>query len=182
MRQLGSVGSRITLFFYFDYKRQGEEDPVKFLQTLLHQLLARSPPIPPQASEILNRIVTNNEMPSWDELRNVFMSICNASGNVFLILDALDECDEAVSRGPVIRILNDLKKSKARLLVTSRQFAPDINQLLESCDTIQVEAATSDIRAYLLDRIYDSPRASRLMDDSLRDEVVSSILAKSQGM
>jgi len=155
---------------------------LKVLQTLFHQLLAKSLSIPTHISARLSDAAKLKEFLSWDELKAAFIKLCDASSTIYLVFDALDECEERNNRAPVIQFLNDLKTSKARILVTSRQFAPDIDSLLKDCDKITVEAAASDIRAYLVDQIARSPRAVRLMDWPLRETVVNDIMSKSQGM
>jgi len=182
LKQCRAMGFHATLFFYFEYSRQGEEGPITFLQTLLHQLVSRSPFIPPDISKLLTEAYKRRELLSWDELKAAFIGLCEASSKVFLVLDALDECDETSNRQPVIQLLEALKRSKVRILITSRRFAPDIDQLLGHCCNIMVQTADSDIRAYIVNQIARSPRASRLMSEALRDSVISSTLAKSQGM
>lgn len=155
---------------------------MKVLQTLFHQLLVKSRSISADVSGMLSRAARQKELLSWDELKAAFVGQCNASGTVYLVLDALDECDERTNRAPMIRLLDELKKCTARVLITSRQFAPDIDRLLQDCDAITIEAAASDVRAYLVDHIARSPRAARLMDEALKERVIGDILSKSQGM
>lgn len=183
LTRFGTETPHVTLFFYFEYKRQAEEDPLKVLQTLFHQLLVKSRSTSADVSGMLSRAARQKELLSWDELKAAFVGQCNASGGtVYLVLDALDECDERTNRAPMIRLLDELKKCSARILITSRQFAPDIDRLLSDCDTITIEAAASDVRAYLVDHIARSPRAARLMDEALKERVIGDILSKSQGM
>jgi hypothetical protein len=78
--------------------------------------------------------------------------------------------------------MKDIQRSKARLLVTSRPYPADIDELLGRCTQILIEASDSDIRTYTLDRIDRTPQVSRILDTELRDAIMQSVASKSHGM
>ncbi|KAF4624343.1 hypothetical protein G7Y89_g13827 [Cudoniella acicularis] len=170
------------LYFYFDYRRQSDQTPLKILQTLLRQLLSTFPRLPPGIPELLPEAVRRGGLPGWAKLLAILVELCKKSKNVFIVFDALDECDQHANRGPVIELLKALIKSDARLLVASRPYPPDVEALLRDHSTIPVEASDSDIRAYLLNEIARSPTASKIIDAELREEIIKSVVSKSQGM
>jgi hypothetical protein len=172
-----------VLYFYFDYKKQSDQTPLKFLQTLLHRLLSMHSHIPPEAKEMFDNLRRGKGLPSWKDMKTVFIDLCNNStSRLFIVFDALDECDAAANRGPVVELINDIKKSHARVVVTSRPYPPDIDKLFGDCPQILVEASDSDIRAFVLDQIAHSDQMSTIIGQNLREKIVTSILAKSQGM
>jgi hypothetical protein len=138
--------------------------------------------VPEEALELSQSVKKREDLPSWNVLTSVFLDICNRSRDVFIVLDALDECDRVANRGPIVDFIRDIKRSKARLVVTSRPYPADIDDLLGRCRQIIVEASDSDIRAYILDRIARTPQISNIIDTELRVEIVQSIASKSQGM
>jgi hypothetical protein len=171
------------LYFYFDYKRQSEQTPLRIVVTLLRQLLSNRSAIPGPAIDLYKRLESHQELPGWHDLRKTFVNLCSDSGSTLVIVfDALDECDEMTHRPLIIELLEDLISSEAKVLITSRSYPPDINHLLRKCTKITVEASSLDIRAFLLDKIAKSARIARIIDPSLREEIVKSLLAKSQGM
>ncbi|KAF2180392.1 hypothetical protein K469DRAFT_278267 [Zopfia rhizophila CBS 207.26] len=111
-----------VLYFYFDYREQSEQTPFKILQTLLRQLLSTYSHVPSEASseaaELQQRILKKQGLPGWQDLKTLFIDLCGLS-EVFIILDALDECDAIDNRRPIIELIQDIKNSGARLLVTS---------------------------------------------------------------
>lgn len=171
-----------VLYFYFDYKLQSEQTRLKFIQTLLHQLLSAFSQVPPEALELFKAVAMRKDLPGWKELMSIFLDICNHSRDVFIVLDALDECDKVENRGPITSFIKEIKRSKARLLVTSRPYPADIDELLGCCTQIPIEASDSDIRAYILDRIDRTPQVSRIIDTELRDVIIQSVASKSHGM
>jgi len=172
-----------VLYFYFDYKKQSDQTSLKFLQTLLHQLLCTHSHIPEEAETMFDDIRKGKGLPSWKDMKSVFIDLCNANtSRLFIVFDALDECDASANRGPVVELINDIKKSRARLVVTSRPYPPDIDRLFGDCPQILVEASDSDIRAFVLDQIAQSDHMSMIIGGSLKEKIVTSIMAKSQGM
>jgi hypothetical protein len=118
----------------------------------------------------------------------LFISLCNSRSPVFIILDALDECDAAENRAPILELIKALKLSRAQTLITSRPYPADVHKLLGDCPQVLVEASDKDIENYVLqqiqERIDSDDEMKEMFDDdpALRPEIVKGILAKSQGM
>jgi len=121
-------------------------------------------------------------LPGWADLTTLFISLCNSTHPVFIVLDALDECDAMSNRGPILELIRNIMTSRTQLLITSRPYPPDVGELLGDCPQVLVEASDKDIKAYLLDQINSNVQVNGMVDDSLRREIVESILDKSQGM
>ena len=182
LEDLSKHTNSVVVYFYFDYKLQAEQTPFKVLSTLVYQLLSTYSQVPSEALELYHRISKGKDLPGWHDLKAIFFSLCNDSRDIFIVFDALDECDAISNRAPITDLIRDIKKSRARLLVTSRPYPPDIDELLGDCGHILVEASDSDIRAYVLDQIARSAHSSKIIDDALKEEIAVSIIAKSQGM
>lgn len=183
LHEFAASQNSIVLFMYFDYKLQSEQTPLKFIQTILRQLLSSFSKVPPEAEKLYQTVCQNRkDLPGWAELKAIFFDLCDQSREVFIVLDALDECDKEANRGPVVEFINDVKKSKAKLLVTSRPYPADIDELLGLCSQILIEASENDIRAYILDRISRSTQIAKLIDATLKEDIVKSVTLKSQGM
>jgi hypothetical protein len=156
---------------------------LKIIQTLLRQLLSRFAQLPTDIPGLEPKEFRRGELPAWKELVAILVNLCKKLKNVFIVFDALDECDQHSNRGPVIEALKELiKKSDVRLLVASRPHPLDVKALLCDYSTITIEASDSDIRAYLLNEIAESPTAFKIIDAGLREEVIKSIMLKAQGM
>lgn len=173
----------IVLYFYFDYKKQGDQTPFKVLQTLFHQILSTYSSLPPEIVELAEDVAKGKGLRSWDKLKKLFVELCNsATAPVFIVLDALDECDAVANRGPILELIKELKTSRANVMITSRPYPHDVNDLLGNCPQVLVEASDKDIEAYVLGQIDTNLVMGDLIDDELRKEIVTAILEKSQGM
>ena len=180
--EVSQVAEGLVLYFYFDYKKQGDQTPLKVLQTLLHQILSTYSSIPREATKLAEDLAKGRGLPSWIDLMTLFISLCNSRSPIFIVLDALDECDAAANRTPILELIQALKSSRAQLLITSRPYPPDVNKVLGNCPQVLVEASEKDIQAYVLGQIDSDVQMKEIIDDSLKREIVKCILQKSQGM
>jgi hypothetical protein len=182
LHKFTAQSNRRVVYFYFDYKLQTDQTPLNFIQTLLHQLLSTFSYVPIQAMELSHAIEKRKELPGWDELTSVFLRICNDTQDVLIVLDALDECDKAANRGPIVKFIQDITGSKARLMVTSRPYPADVAEVLGSCPQLVIEASDSDIKTYVRDRIAGNPQMARMIDNGLKDKILNAITSRSDGM
>lgn len=152
------------------------------LTCLLRQLLSKHRTIPEAAWTLHAELEENGCLPNWEVLVSVFVHwLCSASGEVFLVLDALDECDEDLNRGPILNFLGRLMRSSVRIFITSRPHSPDINEKFTPCQQITIEATEADVRAFLYSRIAESRRMALIIHDTLREEIVQSTTEKACG-
>ncbi len=174
----------VVLFFYFDYSKQVDQTPLRVLQTLLHQLLSTHSHIPPLAREVAEDLMLGKPLPSFDDMKDLFVKLCGSGPPVFIVLDALDECDAVDNRKPILKLIESIKTSPARLLVTSRPYPPDVDEVLGDCPQVLVEASDKDIEKYVLEQIEGNVEMRRMLQDrdDLKQMIVKSILNKSQGM
>lgn len=118
----------------------------------------------------------------WDDLVRVFGRICaNKKARVFIVLDALDECPSESNRKLVLALIRKSSAKGARICVTGRDFAADIHAELENKAQIPVMTDQDDVRN-TLDMKMKERRITRKITKSLREEIIRTILEKSQGM
>jgi hypothetical protein len=171
------------VYFYFDYGQQSEQTPFQLVACLLKQVLSSLSGVPGAAGSFYKRLKEGKGLPSWEELTQTFVKICSELEDLFLVLDALDESDENTNRQPILfGVLDHLIRCPARLFVTSRSHCLDINSTLEGCPQIIVEAADSDVRVFVDRKIQESRRMSVIINGALREEIVQTIVDKSQGV
>jgi hypothetical protein len=150
---------------------------------LLKQILTTYSRVPSSAASLFQRIQRGKGLPSLENLIEILVDICAESDELFLVLDALDECDENINRRPILSLLERLVQSAAgRLFITSRSYSPDINLTLRDCAQITIEATDSDVRAFLHAKIRDCKRMSKIINETLREETVQVIVKNSEGM
>jgi len=110
------------------------------------------------------------------------MGLSNYS-RAFLIVDALDECDEG--NGTRSRLINVLLRlpTTTYLMVTSRHLQNIETQLNLSC-RLQIRANDADVRTYLEKQIQREARLRRHVqaDPYLRQAILDEVVNAARGM
>jgi len=134
-------------FFYCEHDNPKKHDPRSLLATLLHQVLRQLPAGPWDGLEL-------DPFSTTHTLENLCSSLKTACDHlertrpVFLVIDALDECDPA-TREELLPLLISLGHD-SRLLLTSRN-EEDIWNALKSFPLIAItdQDVKNDIRQYV---------------------------------
>jgi hypothetical protein len=170
-------------FVYCDYKDKAEQTNVSLIASLLRQLVEQCPDIPGDLRKSYKQYNQRKIRLKSQEYAKLLRSVVASFSRAFIVIDALDECDEINgSRSRLISDMNSLPSS-TQLLCTSR-FLPDLERQFESCPRIEIRASEGDVKTYLISRIEQESRLSRHVasDPSLKGKIVSTIVRKVEGM
>jgi hypothetical protein len=164
-------------FVYFDYKEQEKQTSTNIAANLLKQLITTSLHESTPCSDLLETMKARFEsgrLGGIRELGNLIIDwIDRIPGSVFLVFDALDECENTTTQHQLLKFISQLRRSNARILVTSRQSAPP--QWIT--ENITIRANDSDIETFVRAGL-----ESRRIAPSLTDEIVRAIILNAQGM
>lgn len=116
------------------------------------------------------------------ELMQILKLVGVTFDRVFIIIDALDECDGKRHRKEILRILKNLEIAPFSLFVTSRPHPQDIKQHFENATRIHVEASEKDLRTFCSRMIDENENINELVDEALREDILSTISRNAQGM
>ncbi|KAI1113474.1 hypothetical protein F5Y14DRAFT_441857 [Nemania sp. NC0429] len=168
-------------YVYCNYKRQDEQTVEHLLSSLLKQLAQSQPSLPHSLKELCNRHAKRTR-PSLDEITSAFESIALQNSRVFIVVDALDECQGLNRcRTSFLSTLFSLQmKTGVNILATSR-IIPEIMGEFKNSPLKEIRAPDDDIRRYLRSRLPELPKF--VMDQcSLRDDITTSITEAASGM
>ena len=143
----------------------------------------------PEALELLySSCGDGTRQPTLETLLTTFRQMAQNFGAVFVILDALDECNERPE------LLLDIKKivgwglPQLHVLVTSRR-EKDIEEAMQdlSCDLpkicIQSEVVNHDIRKYVRERLQNDLTLKRWRKNTkIKEEIENELMNKANGM
>jgi Cdc6-like AAA superfamily ATPase len=137
-------------YIYCNFRRQEEQNVDNLLASLLKQLSESQPSLPVTVKELYDRHKTKRTRPSLDEISRSLQAVTTLYSRVFLIVDALDECQ--VSDGRRQRFLAGLfslyTKCGANLFVTSRPIS-SIEKEFKGNPMLEIRANDKDVRRYL---------------------------------
>jgi hypothetical protein len=163
---------------YLNYKEQIEQTIPNLISSLLKQIVQDQP----QTSDTIRAFYSHHKdrstRPILDQLVKALQQEIATYFKVFIVVDALDECENLETRSKLLRTLRSFTKiGTVRLMVTSRDL-PSITQEVDSIKRIDIRADDKDIERYLKDRIATGPQhLSRLKED-----IVSHIVQNAAGM
>ncbi|KAF3261587.1 hypothetical protein TWF192_008053 [Orbilia oligospora] len=187
---LKQIYSGQLLYFYFDYKDVDKQSLEGMLRGLINQLYYRSR----RNSGVLESLFTSHhygeDQPSCQSLRTTFLSMAEKTGEIWLVLDALDECNRE-KRKELMLWINEINASSEErnihLLITSRPEA-DIESevrkyIAESCIiSVGSELISEDINAYIRFRVAGDAEFSRWKSRVEQTEIEDVLAKKANGM
>jgi Cdc6-like AAA superfamily ATPase len=188
-----SLSSRTLLYFYFDFNDNRKQTLDSTIRSLISQLYHLSDVNFKLLESLFSSCEAGRHQPSCESLHKVLLQIIEEVKEVWIVLDALDEC--RTRRGPptegLLSWLKDLLNSEQRnihLLVTSRpeqDIKSAISELACNDDiiSIQSELISDDIHAYVHTRVREDDGLKRWRSKpKIQDEIVTVLTAKAGGM
>ncbi|KAN0102723.1 hypothetical protein V8E51_011036 [Hyaloscypha variabilis] len=175
-------GNTSIAYLYCNYQRQHEQNLEDLFTSLLKQFVQEQPSIPESVKTLYNRHKDKRTRPLLDEILGILEKVAITYSRVFIIVDALDECQ--ISHGYRQRFLSGLfnlqAKSGANLFATSRPIS-SIEKVFEGKSKLEIRATEDDIRRYLEGHMIRLPGfvAQSL---ELQEEIKKDIVKAVEGM
>jgi hypothetical protein len=166
-----------VVFIYFNHK----ENPsaVDLLGSLLMQLLQQGTIISAAVCDLYAKHYERNTRPSIAELSDLLVSESRTVSKVYMVVDALDECPtETNTKDKVLAALQ--RVPNFHLLVTSRPhvvISENINAV-----SLPIRADNCDIHAFISSRLRENANLKRYVKEDFKEELVSKVIKKSDGM
>lgn len=170
-------------YFYFDYKERGNQTPILVLASLVKQLGYQIPCLPQKISKLYADLEHKGERPNLEELLIVLLSIFVSFKRVFIIFDALDECNQKGQRDRLLPLFHRLGEGGANLFITSRYYPEDIQVSFKDVPRIEIIASGQDIKSYILQKLEENPQVKRLAEKAgCEDRIISKLTERANGM
>ncbi|KAI0445621.1 hypothetical protein F4803DRAFT_120273 [Xylaria telfairii] len=169
-------------YVYCNYKHHNEQTVENLLSSLLKQLALGLPILPDSLRQTHDRHGAEQTRPSLDEIFKAIESVASRISRVFIVVDALDECQtsENCRSRFLSKILELQTKHRVNVLVTSRPI-PEVEEQFKDTASIKIRATEDDIHQYL--RGHFSELGGFLVDRSdLRDKITTSVAKAADGM
>lgn len=150
---------------------------------LIKQLVTQLPYLPQEVRELYDLHEKHNTYPQNADLIQVFVHIVSGFSKVFIVIDAIDECQDENDRNIFLLIIQNIKEH-AHLFVTSRPIA-SIEEYFKNDLHEEIKATDEDIMAYVKSEI-SSESFILSTEISSRPElemhIVEKIVSKAKGM
>ena len=164
------------------YKEEELHTPQNMIGSLLKQIIQHTKELNEDTRKLYANGQQKGARPELNELTRIVIKQAQNFSDVFLVVDALDECSELEMRRS--KLLNEIEKlpSNVRMLFTSRHFHK-LHERFKNVPHIDIRATNEDIKRYVAAR-FDTEMclAGRAISNTLKDEIIDTVVAKSQGM
>lgn len=172
------TGCSFGIFYnYIDYKDPENQTGLRISSNLLKQLLARERFAPPSLEPLYQKWSQDSLRPESGAIREIFLASMRRYTSVYILLDALDEC-EFENQNDLFVLIQQCLEFDARVLVTSRPHLPMLERLFERSATLDIVASEDNIERFLrckLEPIYH-------IASSLKEKIIEKLLSIGRGM
>jgi hypothetical protein len=144
-------------YIYCNFRRKDDQKTDDLLASLLKQLAQGQSSLPDNVKDLYDRHKIKRTRPSLDETLRYLHSVAAIYSRVFIVVDALDECqvyDNCRSRF-LSEIFNLQVKYGTSIFPTSR-YIPEITEKFNGSTLLEIRARDEDVRKYLDGRISQS--------------------------
>ncbi|KAL2144486.1 hypothetical protein VTI28DRAFT_9061 [Corynascus sepedonium] len=132
-------------YIYCNFRRQTNQKVEDLLSNLIGQLSQNQSSLP-ECLKSLSDKYKDRTRPSFDELSRALQTVANQFSRVFIVIDALDECQ--LSDGSRSKFLTEIfalqSKTGASIFVTSR-FILDVSERFKDNLSLEIRAQPEDV-------------------------------------
>ena len=171
-------------YFYFDFREAEKQSSAKAIRTLLFQFALRNHDCLQGLEELHRKCQHGAQQPAEAELRLLLTSVIACIEHKYIVLDALDECED---REDLLIFLDELvnaKQQSIHILATSRHVR-DIEEQLNPIATqninIQSTVVDKDIRLFVHDKLTTDPKLKK-WSAAVHEEITAVMMKKAGGM
>jgi hypothetical protein len=164
-------------YVYCNYKAREEQDVSSLLAAILTQLVQSRLSTVDHIERLYQKHVDRGTKPSLDEIYSALRDVLAHYPSVYLVIDAVDECQEGTRRQFLAK-LRDLQKIwDIRLMATSR-FIPDIEDAFRKARRLEVQANREDIKRFVVGQTYRLPaciQRSTALQEMVQEKIVDAV-------
>lgn len=178
-----SSSSQVLLYFYFTFRDTDKQSLDSMLRSLISQLCHAKP----RTQGSLDGIFKGNQQPTTKSLKSVLDDMIRQIGEVWIVIDALDE---SRTEQDLLKWISGVIGSKpdTKIIVTARDVI-DIRSIFrqwarqEDMISIQHDDVDGDIRTYIRSRLRGDAELKRWHSRlDVQEEIEKKLMDKANGM
>jgi len=173
-----------VLYFYFDFQDQQKQRTQNLVKHLIVQLSDQIRVTAKVAEGLYNSHSRSSTIPMTEELTGVFQRMIERSPTTYIVIDALDECQERHSLLGFLVEMQSWNQDNLHIFVTSRRET-DIEDSLGATATHRIPLEESvvdgDILIYVEHQLQFDAKLSKWPEDS-RKEIKMALSNGAKGM
>jgi ankyrin repeat domain-containing protein 50 len=174
----------VVAYFYFDFNDKGKQIVGDLLGSLIAQLAAQLTELPQGLDALYLKSQSGQHRPNVNDLLVVLKEVTVGPHQVYVAIDALDECTEREELLQMIEHATSWKSGNLHLITTSRRER-DLEEVLQglvtSCICIQNAAVDADIERHVSERLTQDFRL-RKWSLAVREDIKATLVRGANGM
>ena len=168
--------------FYFNYQDRRKQSAELVLASLLRQLAMLKTELPTPILELRRKMESQQRDFQQHDLEQAILFMCADFDQIFIVIDALDECDNDYRKDLLLVLARLKKNSSVRICLTSRPHTgQEIARKLGAPLRVEIGATDSDLKVYLSSKIDDSDNID-IIDEEFKEEIISKVIQAAQKM
>ncbi len=178
----------IVLYFYFDFSDVEKQRHEKMIRSLVMQLSSHCSSTPQALESLYSSCMDGERQPLYDSLLETLRQMIGRCEEMYIIMDALDECLDRQELLASIQELFGWKFENLHILATSRMekdieesMAPFNDNRGKIC--IRSMLVDNDIRTYVRGRLQTDPTLKRWQKQpKVQQEIEDTLMDQADGM
>lgn len=168
-------------YLYCNFQRHSEQRLEDLLSSLLRQLVQQQCSIPDGVRALYEKHKGKRTRPVLDEIVKELHSVTAMYSRIFILIDALDECQatDGCRTNLLSEIFNLQAKSGANIFATSR-INDEIAKLFDRSICLEIRATNEDVKIYLKGQM--QRLQSDILDKDIQQMIESEIIRAVDGM
>jgi hypothetical protein len=167
-------------YIYCSFQQQDVQKIDNLMASLLKQLAQGQSSLPDSVKDLYDRHKVKLTRPSLDEISRSLQSVAVLYSRVFIVVDALDECQVSDScRSRFLSEIFDLQVICGTNIFATSRFIPKITEKFNRSTLLEIRAQDEDVQKYLDGRISQSE--SKILK-TYREEIKAEITKAVDGM
>jgi hypothetical protein len=164
-------------YVYCNYKAREEQDVSSLLAAILKQLVQGRLATVDHIERLHQKHADRGTKPSLDEIYGALRDVLAPYQCVFIVVDALDECQEGTRRQFLAKLQDLQAIQDVRLIATSR-FITDIEDTFRGAPRIEVQASREDVKRFVAGQTYRLPaciQRSTALQEMVQEKIVEAV-------
>ncbi|KAI0973656.1 ankyrin repeat-containing domain protein [Xylaria arbuscula] len=167
-------------YLYCNFRRSDELMPKDLLANLLKQLVQQRRSFPVSIISFYNQYEKKRKRPPLNEISRTLRSVAAMFSQVFIVVDALDECP-AYSSSTFLSEISVLQATCTTNIFATSRFIPHIMQRFKHGTSFEIRATKEDIYTYIDDHMLYLPSFVKRSPE-LQEEIKIEIFNVVDGM
>lgn len=170
-------------YIFFDFRHQKYHKPDDLMASILEQLSQTQNSVLEPLKALYERYESKQTRPSFSELCSVLRVVASALRKVFIVIDALDECQASLrGRDQFLFGFFELQEATGCNLFLASGFIPEIAKEFEGELSLEICAREGDIMRYVEGRMPRLLRQRITRYPDVQKSIQKEILAAVDGM